>query len=240
MSAALRNTLLVVLLVVALGAGALFYLASNLNGIVAGLIEDQGSIATQTEVRVSGVDIRLREASAAISGLNIENPEGFSGRAIELGHFEIQMDAASLTGDTIVVKNVVVDSARINVVQQGAAINLQKLLDNLPQSDEQAETASDAGSGKKVIIEKFTLSGASASVTADGLGEPREVTLPTIVVTDIGRASNGATGAQVAQQILRPVIEKALTSAATEEIKGRAKEKIDDVLGGALKKLGGR
>lgn len=239
MSKALRTTLLIVLVVVVLGAAALFYLASNLNGIVAGLIEEQGSIATQTDVRVSGVDIRLREGSAEISGLSVANPEGFSGSALELGHFAVQLDAGSLTKDTIIVKNVLVDSARINVVQQGSANNLQKLLDNLPQSGDSGTTA-ETGDGKKVIIEKFTLSGASASVTAAELGEPREVTLPTIVVTDIGRASNGATGTQVAQQILRPIIEKALASAAAEEIKGRAIEKIDEALGGALKKLGGR
>jgi hypothetical protein len=239
MSKALRTTLLIVLVVVVLGAAALFYLASNLNGIVAGLIEEQGSIATKTDVRVSGVDIRLREGSAEISGLSVANPEGFSGSALELGHFAVQLDAGSLTKDTIIVKNVLVDSARINVVQQGSANNLQKLLDSLPQSGDSGSTA-ETGDGKKVIIEKFTLSGASASVTAAELGEPREVTLPTIVVTDIGRASNGATGTQVAQQILRPIIEKALTSAAAEEIKGRAIEKIDEALGGALKKLGGR
>jgi hypothetical protein len=239
MSKALRTTLLILLVVVVLGAAALFYLASNLNGIVAGLIEEQGSIATQTDVRVSGVDIRLREGSAEISGLSVANPEGFSGSAVELGHFAIQLDAGSLTKDTIIVKNVLVDSARINVVQQGSANNLQKLLDSLPQSGNSG-TTTEAGDGKKVIIEKFTLSGASASVTAAALGEPREVTLPTIVLTDIGRASNGATGTQVAQQVLRPIIEKALTSAAAEEIKGRAKEKIDEALGGALKKLGGR
>jgi len=245
MSSALRTLFLVALVVIILGAAAIFYLASNLNGIVAGLIENQGSAATQTDVRVSGVDIRLREASADIAGLSVANPDGFTGSAIELGHFGVQLDATSLTSDTIIVKNVLVDSARINVVKQGDANNLQQILDNLPQA-ESAGTASgpesteDSGSEKKVIIEKFTLSGASASVSAAALGEPRDVTLPTIVLTDIGRASNGATGAQVAQQILPPIIEKALASAAAEELKGRATKKIDDALGGALKKLGGR
>lgn len=239
MSTAMRSILIVVVLIVVLAGGAMYYLASNLNGIVAGLIEDQGSVATQTAVRVNGVDIQLREATAGISGLSVANPEGFSGNAIELGQFQVEIDAASLTGDTIIVNKVLVDGARINLIQEGAANNLQKLLANLPQSEEAAST-DDAGVGKKVIIETFTLSGASASVTAPALGEAREVALPTIVVNDIGRASGGATGAQVARQILQPVIEKALTSAATEEIKGRAKDKIDDVLGGALKKLGGR
>lgn len=237
MSTTVRNIFIAVVLIVVLVAGALYYLASNLNGIVAGLIEEQGSVATQTAVRVTGVDIQLREAAAGVSGLSVANPEGFTGNAIELGQFQVELDPASLTQDTIVVNNVLVDGARINLIQQGVENNLQKLLANLPASAE-AETTTDAGSGKKVIIEKFTLSGASASVTAPGLDEAREVALPDIVVNGIGRASGGATGAQVARQILKPIVEKALTSTAAEELKGRAMDKIDDVLGGALKKIG--
>ena len=69
------------------------------------------------------------------------------------------------------------------------------------------------------------------------LDEMREVELPPIVVRDIGRASNGATAAQVAQQLLQPVLEAAISSAATQVIKDRAKEKINEAVGGFLKDL---
>lgn len=89
---------------------------------------------------------------------------------------------------------------------------------------EQADGESAEGDGKQLIIDRFTRAGASASLSAPDLSKDREVTLPTIVVRDIGRASKGATGAQVTQQLLRPVIEKSLSCAATQSLKDKASE----------------
>jgi hypothetical protein len=63
--------------------------------------------------------------------------------------------------------------------------------------------------------------------------------LPTIVVTDIGRSSKGATGAQVARQLLRPVIEKTLTSTAIQSLKDKASQKLGEVADSLLNGLGG-
>jgi hypothetical protein len=132
-----------------------------------------------------------------------------------------------------------VSEARINVLQQGARNNLRELLANLQQLQSGDSAPAEESGGKRIIIDRFTLEGASASVSIPDLNEMRDVTLPTIVVRDIGRASNGATGAQVAQQILRPVLEKAIASAATQAVKDQATRKIGDALGGLLKGIGG-
>jgi hypothetical protein len=239
MTSGKRGILIAVVVLLLLVAGGLYYLAANLNGIIGGLIESQGSAATQTAVRVSGVDIRPRDASAGISGLSVANPEGFQGNAIELGGFSIKLDAGSLTQDTIIISDIMVSEARINVLQQGTRNNLQELLGNLQQLQSDDSTPAEEGDGKKIIINRFTLEGVSASVSIPELDEMRDVTLPTIVVRDIGRASNGATGAQVAQQILRPVLEKAIASAATQAVKDEATRKIGDAVGGFLKGIGG-
>ena len=61
-----RKTFLYVLIaLLVLIGGGVYYVLSNLNSIVATLIEEQGSIATQTQVKVGGVDIRLSEATAS-------------------------------------------------------------------------------------------------------------------------------------------------------------------------------
>lgn len=237
MSSAPRKIFITLLVIVVLAGAALYVLTSNLNGIVAGLIEKQGSAATQTAVRVSGIDIKLGEASAALEGLTVGNPDGFSGNAIELGGFSVQLDASSLAQDTIVIRDISVDGARINLRQEGASNNLKMLLDNL-QGAPGEEPANEAGSGKRIIIERFTLNDASASVSLPDLDEEREVSLETFTLRDIGRATNGATGAQVAQQILQPLMEKALSSAAADSIKERASEKIGEAVGDLLKKVG--
>ena len=232
-----KKFLYVLFALAVLVGGGFYYVLSNLNSIVASLIEEQGSIATQTPVRVSGVDVRLREASAALAGLSVGNPEGFPGSAIELGEFSVAMDASSLTGDTIVINDIRVSGARLNVIQQGRNNNLQALLNNLSSGAAEEEAASEEG-GKKLIIDRFTLEAASASVSIPDRGEMREVELPTIVVRDVGRKSAGATGAEAARQLLEPVIARAMSAAATQSLKDRASEEIGNAVDGLLRGLG--
>lgn len=231
----MKKTIIAIGLVVLIVIGGVIFVGTQLDSIVAGLIEKEGSAATQTAVRVAGVEIKISEASATISNLQVGNPEGFSGNAIEMKNFSLTLDPSSLTTDTIVIKDMTVSGARLNVLQEGAGNNLNQLMDNL-RSLQSSDSASDSD-GKQLIIDRFTLEGASAFLSAPGLTEDREISLSTIVVRDIGRSDNGATGAQVAQQLLRPVIEKTLSSAATQSLKDKASEKLDDVKDSLLKGL---
>ncbi|MFK7831187.1 MAG: hypothetical protein AB8B57_15550 [Congregibacter sp.] len=237
MASPAKSIAIILLILLALiGAGA-YYLSSNLNGIVANLVETQGSSATQTAVRVDGIDIKLTDASASLSGLSVANPEGFAGNAIELGGFSATLDARSLTGDVITIKDITVEGARINVLQQGTRNNLRELLANLQAQAGSSTSTADEGSNKKLIIERFTLNGASASVSLPDLNQTSDVELPPIVISDIGKASNGATGAQIAQQLLKPVIQAAISSATAGALKDRVGEKLDKAVGGFLKGL---
>jgi len=217
--------------------GGVIFVSTQLDSIVAGLIEEQGSAATKTAVRVAGVEIKLADATGSISNLSIGNPEGFSGNAIEMDNFSLTLDPSSLATDTIVITDIKVSGARLNVLQKGAGNNLNQLMSNLREQQQGGDASGE--DGKKLIIDRFTLEGASAFLSAPDLTEDREVSLPTIIVRDIGRSSNGATGAQVAQQLLRPVIERTLSSAATQSLKDKAAEKLGDVKDSLLKGLTG-
>ncbi|MDZ7644395.1 MAG: hypothetical protein U5K76_09410 [Woeseiaceae bacterium] len=243
MSKGRRIALTVVLLLFVVIGGGVLYLNSQLDSIVAGLIEKHGSAATQTDVRVGGVSIELKEARAGLSGLTVANPEGYGGApAVELGNFSVQIEPGSVTTDTIVLNDVAVSGARLRLLQQGASSNLQVLLDNLRGGGTAGDDAESAG-GKKVIIERFVLEDARAFVSLPDFDEEREVTLPTIVLNDIGRASNGATAAEATRQILEPILRRTMQSAAAQAVKDRAADKLDEagdkVLEGVLDKLGG-
>ena len=143
-------------------------------------------------------------------------------------NFLLTLDPDTLMSDTIVIENVTVRGARLNILQQANGNNIQELLRNLDNLQSGGESDEAAGA-KKLIINRFTLEGASASVSAPDFDEIREVALPTVTVRNIGRASNGATGAEVAQQVLRPVLDQALQSAAMQALKDKASEKLDEV-----------
>lgn len=237
-----KTALIAVLALLAILGAALLYVSTQLDSIVAGLIEEHGSAATGTAVRVGGVSIRLKDASAELGQLSVANPEGFDGPpAIELGQFAIRIDPASITSDTVVIDDVTVSGARLRVLQQGAGNNLRKLLDNLTR-DSGTRDASTSSGGKKIIIERFTLEDARAFVSLPDLGEEREVAVPTIVLNDIGRATNGATVAAATRQILEPILRRTLQTAAAQSVMDKAREKIDEskdkLVEGVLDRLG--
>lgn len=239
MSSAARKTLIAVAAIVVVLAAGLVYVYTQLDTIVAGLIEEQGSAATGTPVRVSGVSIDLGEARAEIAGLTVGNPEGYGGDAMSLGRFVIRIDPATVTEDTIVLKEVTVSGATVNLIQRATGSNLRELMKTLESAGGDQQQADEAGPGRKLIIERFVLEDASASVSLPDLDEQRSVDIPRIQLTDVGRASGGATGAEVARQVLEPVIERVLQSAATESLKDRAKEKLDQFKEGLMNRLGG-
>ena len=74
------GALLVLLLII---GGSVYFLLSNLDGLVKTAIETYGSEATKTAVSVSSVKIVLQDGSGSIQGLTVGNPKGFAGAAEE-------------------------------------------------------------------------------------------------------------------------------------------------------------
>ena len=235
----MKKFAIAIVLVALIVGGALVYVGSNLDSIVKGLIEAHGSAATGTPVRVAGVSIDLAAASGGISSLAVGNPDGFPGNAIEMEAFSISLDPASLKSDVIVIEDVTVRGARLNVLQQANGNNLQQLIRNLDRPAS-TDAADDGGPGKKIVINRFTLEGASASLSAPDFDEVREVTIPTITLRNIGKSSNGATGTEVARHVLEPVFEEALESAAVQAIKDKASDALDDAKDAVLEGIFGR
>lgn len=233
--------LAVVLLLVI--AGGMWFLYTNLDSLVAGIIEREGTEATQTDVTVGRVSIDVQGGSAGISRLAVANPEGFSEQpAIALNDLAIDLDPMAVTEDPIVIARVAVDGARLLVEQQGAKNNLKTIMAAL-QRQAAAEPAPEE-EGPKLIIERFELTNANAMLRVPGLDEERQVDVPEIVLTDIGRATNGATAAAVAEQVLGPLIRMALESAAARGLGGVLEEKLyqaeSDVAKDLLDRLGER
>lgn len=230
---------LVVVLLLIVAAGTL-YLYTNRNELVARLIEQEGSEATQTDVNVGSVSIDLGEGTAGVSSLTIANPDGFSNNpAISLEGFDIDLDPLAITSDPVVIRDITVDGARLRIEQTGTENNLKTIVSSL-QRLSSGQQATEESAGKKLIIDRFELTGASAVLLVPQLDEEREIKLPRIVLTDIGRATNGATATAVATQILEPIIEQALESAAAGRVKDAIKEKLGDseLTDGLLDRLG--
>ncbi len=217
--------------------GAVFYFSSNVDAIVANLIEEQGSAATGTAVRVDGVSINLSGATGSVKGLTVANPEGFSGEsAIEFGDLQLRLNAGSILEEPIIIENIEGGDAMLRIEQTGTRNNLQALLDNLRKDEPEPE---NQDGGKRVVIERFALTDASASLSVADLDEQRSVDIPDVVLTDIGRRSGGATGAELARQILEPIIRRSLESSAVDAVEERVRDELGERAGDLLDRLGG-
>jgi hypothetical protein len=219
----------VAVLLLLLVLGGAWFLYSNLDSLVAGVIERQGSKATQTEVEVGSVSIDLQAGTAGISSLAVANPEGFSDQpAITLEDFAIELNPMAVTADPLVVHRIRVNGAHLLVEQDGTENNLRTILASLEQMAPESEPEAD---GKKLIIDRFELADASAKLLVPQLNEERELKMPQVVLTDIGRATNGATAASIAEQLLAPIIGMALESAAEAGVSDALKDRLDEAEG---------
>ena len=218
----------------------------NINGIVKTAVETVGPEVTKTEVRLSEVDIVLTEGKGALRGLTIANPSGFSNaNAFSLGEVSLQIDPASLTGDVIVINEILITGAQLLAEQKNIKdTNLQALLNNVTAGSSNASSASstaesgatDSGDSVRLAVEKFTFSASEVRLVTEQWGE-RTLKLPAIKLKNLGSKDKGLTPAELTQAVLKPIlaqakaaVSKQLEEIAKDKAEAKMKEKLDDEL----------
>ncbi len=225
--------------------GAVAYVVMNSGNLIKSGIEEYGPTALGADVNVAEVNLSLAEGSAQVLGFEIGNPAGFAGpHAMKLDEIKVVLDPEQVSEQVIVLKQILIDGANVAAVAQGQRTNFQQLLDNI----EKATGSSDSGGGEtssseapKFIVDQLDFTNASASLTSDVLGEVA-VDLPDIRLQDIGRKSNGVTGAELAQQILEPVADAVTREAVAQGLdiegaKQRVRERVQDKVSEGLRGL---
>ena len=223
-----------------------FSLLSNLDSLVAKAIEKHGSEATQTSVRVSGVDISLRDGRGSIKGLQVASPDGFEARtAFSLDDITVDIDIKSVREDPVVINEIRIQSPVVNAeITKTGASNIDELRKRV-----QAYTSGTAGESgesgrqtKRIRIEQFVLEKGRVEVDASALGlEKRTIVLPEIRLGDVG-GTNGAPPDEIAGIILTAVAGKVTSQIAGSELNRLVKEKLGgsltDKAKGLLEKIG--
>lgn len=219
----------VIVLVLAI---VVWQLAANLDGIVAGVIEDTGSEVLKTDVSVSGVSIDLKAGTAGIAGLTIANPDGYSSANLfEMEGIEVGLDIGSLTKDVLVINSIIIQNPKVNFEgDEKGGSNMQTLMDNIGSGSEE-ETAPEGGEETKMIINRFEFAG--AQVRATSRLKPDEVVdlqLPTVKMSSIGKAQGGVTADVVAEEITNELVGAVIQAAAKSSISKAIEEKTKGFL----------
>ena len=92
---------LIVLVIIAVVA-LIFFGMSQLDTLVKTAIEKGGTYATQTTTTVDDVDLGLFEGTFAMTGFEIDNPEGFdSEHFLRLNSTAVQLNPESIAESTV-------------------------------------------------------------------------------------------------------------------------------------------
>lgn len=208
-------------------AGAAMYM--NLGGAVKGLIEREGSAAVGTKVSVGGLDISLPEKSAKMGAFSIENPKGFAGGLLKARSISIAV--GDVTQEVVTLNEVDVEGLQMTYAFGKGGTNFDAVRNNMKASDKTAKSSTPA---PKLIIKKLKIRNAELIPAIEGLGN-QPVTMPDIVLTDVGTKSKPATIREAATQILN----RLLSVGSNAALKNKLTAPVTDAVDKATKGLKG-
>ena len=238
---------LVALLIIVVVAVVVFVF-SELDSIVKAAVEEVGSEATKTEVRLDDVEISLTSGKGALRGLKVGNPGGFAtDSAMRLGAISVDLKTDSVGEETIVIREVVIAKPEVTYeIDDKGNSNIQTIQKNVQAfagggksgSSGKKSGGSSAGSkdeGPKLVIENLYVRDGTVNVSASALkGQKMTAKLPTIHMKNLGKKQGGATPAQIAQLIIAAVGKNATTAVGTLNVD----KLVKGVSEGAMKEAG--
>lgn len=216
------------------------FVLQNLDSIVKRLIEQTGTTVVGTSVSLAEVKLTLADGRGELHGLSIANPAGYAAdNAFEMKQIALQIDPASISADVIVIDEILVDGALLNVEQTTGKSNIKQLLENIesqtggaaPKPEEPPATAEVL-----LAVGKFSFINSTANLSAPGI-KTTSIELPAIRLNNLGTAEQGLTPNQLARRITRQLlkqVEQAASAKLEQLAKDYAKDELEKQLGDKL------
>ncbi len=222
--------------------GLVIFVFTGLGAAIKSVVEGVGSAVTQTDVKLASADVSVTSGEGQLKGLVVGNPKGYSTpSAIELGEIKVSLDTSTVTSDTVVIREVLIDGPHLTYELGPGGSNIGVIQQNVAAFSGGGKGGEPSGGkdggGTKVIIEKLIIRNGRVDVSASFLkGQSVGAGLREIRLTDIGKSSGGATAAEVTKQLLGALTESALDAVAGLNIEG-LKQGVGEALGGAVKDI---
>ena len=239
----LKKTLISVVFLLLLAGGGLFF---YLDSIVKSGIEVVGSNLLGTAVTVDSVSLSPLSGQGSISGLRVENPEGFESQyAFELDSVLVSIDVNSVFTDAAEIESIVIMQPVITYETKIASDNIRTLLDNLDEGDApSSDPETEDDSAQQIIIREFRMVGSQLNFVSALVSAP--ITLADIEIRDIGAEGGSASAANAVRVVLQELVASILNSddlpgldGLRESVEGRIQDGAQRVEE-AVEDLGGR
>ncbi len=199
--------------------GAVFVLNAKFNKDIKEAVETNGSESLQTAVTLEKVNISFFTKSGQMSGLKVNNPEGYEKEyAFYMGTLDVAIGAVE--EEIVHILRVSIDSPEIVFEGNPLENNLAQLQKNAKASqpekteeDTEVSKPEEDAKAPKIKIDLFEIK--NAKVSAQVMGKDLSINLPTLTIKNIGGES-GVSNAKIAQEVFAKVTEKILTELKKE------------------------
>ena len=194
-------------------------------------VETAGPKITGTDVTLGSAQVSIFSGEGALKRLHIGNPEGFSSdEAFDLGKVAIVVDVRSVTADVIHIRSIVVEAPRL-VAEFDAAggSNLDAIRAHARAAARGGSSDAKGASGTqtRMIIDEFRFEDAEVRALAPAFGLDKSLKLPPVVLKNLGAKQGGAAAADIANQVLGPIVQAAV-QAAMKEYLAAQRDKLGD------------
>jgi hypothetical protein len=233
-----RTVILLALAIVliAIGAGA-WWLYSSRDALIKRAIEHYGPQLTGTAVKVREVKLEPIDGRGAISGLEIGNPPGFSAaRALTLGEMRLAVDPRTITSDVVHVKEISLEAPTITYERGASGDNLSAIQKHIQSQLPKSEARGAASGSKDAPQRKFIVDHVQVRKAKVSYGGAVTVDLGDVHLRDLGKKKNGATAAELTNEVWSELSRVAISRApaAVEQLRDKARD-AEQRLRGLLK-----
>ncbi|MBT5074635.1 MAG: hypothetical protein HOH18_12520 [Kordiimonadaceae bacterium] len=229
----MKKLLIGIVVVVALGAGAVFYLSSNAGTLVRDGVVEYVPPVIGAPVDLASVDLDAVGGMASLNNMVIHNPVGFkSEHLFKMEQLLVKMDVSldNLTSDVISISEVRLEGADMIYEIATSGNNVGKIQENIDAYMQSLNLGESEDSEKKFIVDHVYINGTNVSLASDLLaGKDVGFSLPNLHITDIGKRDNGAIASDVIKQIFAAISGSATDVAQSELLKNT----VGDIEGAA-------
>jgi hypothetical protein len=210
----IRNVVLVVVLIVVIGVVIVWF---SLNSIVRSTIQTQATASLNVPTTLDAVDLKPFAGSVGLTGLDVGSPPNYTApHMFVMDGLNVSVSYGQLFGNPIHVKKIVIDNPELVVEQSGGKLNLQVVMSGSSSSSSSGgggASSSQSSSQMKFIIDELDVNNAKVTILpgVPGLSQQQEVTVPSLVLKNIGNADNSENGAAI-----KDVIMQVCTALATQ------------------------
>lgn len=196
-------------------AAVVIFTYSSIDSLIKAAVEEIGSEVTGTKVTLREVEISPSTGEGALRGFTLGNPPGFNtASAARLGEIRVRLDIGSITGDTIVIREILISAPEITYELGSGGSNIDAIRSNVAAftgggakaAPGGTETVAGEQGGRKLIIENLRIRGGKIKISATFLqGKTMTVPLPAIHLKDIGKDKGGAAPGEVVEKIMAEI-----------------------------------